>query len=171
MEVAATATRDISARYVPQDVAPPPRFVADRRFETYMVSSDYMSLTFNAGDFVQIDTAVQRVDQDGIHMVNFKGGEPALRRIQTIPGRRLRVWTDKSPELADVVECIAVSVRGRACRVLRAQRLEIVARRAKPKAPKDATPTLMNQTERVGPRLILSASRARGWGASATAHG
>ncbi len=100
---------------------------ARRRFVPYVVPSDYMSPTLEAGDVVEIDTSITAIGQDGIYLFEFSTGEPALRRAQVVLGAApsLRVWlsTDCAPECRDEMECRSIRVLGRAIRAMREHRL------------------------------------------------
>src|SRR5258706_11224276 len=63
-----------------EEAAPTPRFTV------YQVPSDYMAPTLQPGDLVEIDTAITRADRDGLFLIGFDCGDPALRRLQLLPG-------------------------------------------------------------------------------------
>lgn len=99
----------------------------ERRFAIYEVPSDYMRPTFEPSDLVEIDTTVTRVGGDGVYLLKFPFGEPALRRIQTIitaPGR-VRVYCDRDAGTPNVEECDErqLVILGRATRALHGRRL------------------------------------------------
>lgn len=91
-----------------------------QRFDLYEVPSDYMAPTFQPDDLVAIDTTVTRAHSDGIYLIAFPVGKRALRRVQLIPGGRVRVYCDRDVGTPYVEECDEreVPILGRAIRVL-----------------------------------------------------
>jgi|GEM_PF-1752990 len=114
-------------------VVPDPRRTVDgdtargasgKRFICYEVPSDYMRPSFEPGDRVEIDTSITQAKQDGVYLLAFPLGEPALRRIQVmIFTGRLRVYCDRdagSPTVAsDEYMPSDIVILGRARRFFR----------------------------------------------------
>jgi phage repressor protein C with HTH and peptisase S24 domain len=97
----------------------------ERRFAIYEVPSDYMAPTFQPDELVEIDTTVTRAHADGVYLIDFSHGEPALRRVQVIPGGRVRVYCDRDAGTPHVEECDErrLAILGRATRALHGRRL------------------------------------------------
>lgn len=95
-----------------------------KRFTVYEVPSDYMLPTMQPGDLIEIDTIVASVDADGIYLVDFPAGMPALRRVQVLLGsKRVRVSCDRSPAAADECESKDLRILGRATRSMNVRQL------------------------------------------------
>lgn len=92
--------------------------VVDRRFVIYQVPSDYMDPTLRPGDLVEIDTTVTRADRDGLFLIDFERGDPALRRVQLLPGGRARISCDKTSDSQEVIERTKLRVLGHATRAM-----------------------------------------------------
>lgn len=88
------------------------------RLTMYQVPSGYMSPTVEAGDLVEIDTAVGDFDGDGVYLVGFAEGDPALRRIQRIGPGVLRVHCDSTSHAKDDVADGDICILGRATRAM-----------------------------------------------------
>jgi phage repressor protein C with HTH and peptisase S24 domain len=95
-----------------------------KRFTVYEVPSDYMSPTMQPGDLVEIDSTVTRAHADGVYLVAFPAGMPALRRIQALLGNnRVRVVCDQDPAAADECDSKDLRILGRATRAMNVRQL------------------------------------------------
>lgn len=95
-----------------------PKGVAARRYQTYIVPSDYMAPTLQSGDLAEIDTAVAQVQSDGIYLLAFPTGDPALRRVQIMTSGRARISCDRTPQDVEQLDSKELRVLGRAIRAL-----------------------------------------------------
>jgi phage repressor protein C with HTH and peptisase S24 domain len=89
---------------------------SSRRTFFFQVASDYMIPTFEPGDGAEIDTADAQPHRDGIYLMAFPNGQPALRRIQITMTGRARVFTDQRPEDYEEVDVGDLQIIGRATR-------------------------------------------------------
>lgn len=97
-----------------------------RCFNLHEVASDYMVPTFQSGDLVAIDESITYIHADGVYLLGFPFGEPALRRVQVLFGSdRVRVYCDRDAGTPYVEECDRRELRvlGRAVRALSARNL------------------------------------------------
>jgi hypothetical protein len=92
------------------------------RFIPYQSPSNYMEPSLSAGDLAQIDTVDVRVNE-GIYLLAFPDGEPALRRLQRLPSGMVRVSCDNTPDHADECELAELRVMGRATKVWNGRRV------------------------------------------------
>lgn len=95
-----------------------------RRLMVYEVPSDYMAPTMQPGDLVEIDSTVTRAHANGIYLVVFPTGKPALRRVQVLMcSNRVRVYCDRDPTAADECDSKDLRILGRATRAMKMHQL------------------------------------------------
>ena len=111
------------SQHIVKDEPGPLHSKPERRFAIYEVPSDYMRPTFEPGDLVEIDTSVTRAQFDGVYLLAFPTGEPALRRVTVLltkPGCVL-VYCDRNASTAhvdDEYDESQLTILGRATRAM-----------------------------------------------------
>ena len=114
-----------------RSAVPTPRFII------HEVESGDMSPTVEAGDLAEIDTTITMLPRtgrvvnevDGVYLLAFPNGNPALRRIRSSPtdGHGLvRVYCDRDAgrrDSIDIVEEHRLKIIGRATRVMNIRRV------------------------------------------------
>lgn len=93
-----------------------------RRFLHFIAPSDSMAPNIQPGDVVEIDTAITRVEIEGIYLVDVGWGSPELKRVQRIPGDGVSVWADKA-QIKETVSRAGLRVLGRAVKVWSGKRV------------------------------------------------
>lgn len=105
-----------------------------RRFAVYQAPSDYMAPSIKSGDYVEIDTSVTALSpykhlpnfSDGMFLLDFPGGEPMIRRLQSCFNGRYHVYCDRDARFrteAEEIDEADLKILGRVTRVMNVSRV------------------------------------------------
>lgn len=87
-------------------------FTNPQKLAAYSMPDDSMSSTFNAGDWLLIDQVINKINQDGIYLINYNNKE-YLRRFQLSLTNELKMIADNnnyesSPISKDMIKNLRV---------------------------------------------------------------